>query len=118
MVGSEPIPLGRLPHPRAYGTFHRFLERFRRKFGLMSLEQPVQRMTDNPARRFGLTRRGRIETGFFADVVVFDAEHIIDNATYDDPTQFPTGIPFVLVNGQVAVDQERCTGVLAGHAVP
>ena len=118
MVGSDAIPLGSLPHPRAYGTFPRLLGRLRRSFGVLSLEQMVQRMTDNPARRFGLTKRGRIEEGYYADLVVFDAEHITDNATYDDPCQFPTGIPFVLVNGQVAVDQERCTGVLAGHAVP
>jgi N-acyl-D-aspartate/D-glutamate deacylase len=75
-------------------------------------------MTDRPAQRFGLTQRGRIEKGYYADLVVFDAEHIIDNATYDDPHQFPSGIPFVLVNGQVAVSQERCTGVMAGQAVP
>ena len=78
----------------------------------------VQRMTDNPARRFGLTRRGRIETGYFADIAVFDADHLNDNATYDDPRQFPTGIPYVIVNGQVAVDNEHCTGVLAGQATP
>jgi N-acyl-D-aspartate/D-glutamate deacylase len=75
-------------------------------------------MTDRPARRFKLTKRGRIERGFFADLVVFDAERILDNATYDDPRQFPTGIPFVVVNGVVAVDHERCTGRLAGQAVP
>ena len=118
MVGSDSIPHGGFPHPRAYGTFPRFLGRLRRAFGVLSLEQMVQRMTDNAARRFGLTKRGRIEKGYYADIVVFDAEHIIDNATYDDPRQFPTGIPFVLVNGQVAVDQERCTGVMAGQAVP
>lgn len=118
MVGSDAIPLGSLPHPRAYGTFPRFLGRLRRAFDILDLEQMVQRMTDNAARRFGLTRRGRIESGYFADIVVFDAEHLIDNATYDDPKQFPTGIPYVLVNGQVAVDSERCTGVMAGRAVP
>jgi N-acyl-D-amino-acid deacylase len=118
MVGSDSIPLGSLPHPRAYGTFPRLLGRLRRQFGVLSLEQMVQRMTDNAARRFGLTKRGRIEQGYFADVVVFDSERIIDNATYDDPHQFPTGIPYVVVNGQVAVDQERCTGVMAGQAVP
>ena len=84
----------------------------------MTLEEMVQRMTDNPARRFGLTARGRIQEGNYADIVVFDADRIIDNATYDDPTQFPAGIPYVLVNGQVAVDNERCTGVMAGQAVP
>ena len=118
MVGSDAIPLGSLPHPRAYGTFPRLLGRLRRQIGVLSLEQMVQRMTDNPARRFGLTGRGRIERGAYADVVVFDPEHVIDNATYDDPRQFPTGIPFVLVNGQVAVENQRCTGVMAGQAVP
>ena len=118
MVGSDSIPVGSMPHPRAYGTFPRILGRFRRAFGVLGLEQLVQRVSDNPARRFGLTRRGRIEKGYFADVVVFDAEHMIDNATYDDPRQYPTGIPYVLVNGQVAVDNERCTGVMAGQAVP
>jgi N-acyl-D-amino-acid deacylase len=118
MVGSDSIPVGGIPHPRAYGTFPRFLGRLRRRIGGLSLEQMVQRMTDNPASRFGLKGRGRIEKGAYADIVVFDSERIIDNATYDDPKQFPTGIPFVLVNGQVAVDHERCTGVMAGQAVP
>ena len=118
MVGSDSIHVGSVPHPRAYGTFPRFLGRLRRQFGVLNLEQMVQRMTDNAAQRFGLTRRGRIESGYFADVALFDAELIIDNATYDDPRQFPTGVPFVLVNGQVAVEREECTGVLAGHAVP
>ena len=75
-------------------------------------------MTDAPARRVGLTRRGRVERGYFADLVVFDADRINDTATYDDPRQFPTGIPFVIVNGSVAVDDERCTGLFAGQAVP
>ena len=75
-------------------------------------------MTQNPAVRFGLTKRGVIKEDYYADIVIFDAEHVIDNATYDDPIQFPTGIPYVIVNGQVAVDNEVCTGVLAGQAVP
>ena len=118
MVGSDSIPIGGLPHPRAYGTFPRFLGRLRRSYTVMSLEATVQRMTDNAARRFGLTKRGRIEQGYYADIVVFDPDRVIDNATFDDPIQFPTGIPHVLVNGQVAVDHERCTGVMAGQAVP
>jgi N-acyl-D-amino-acid deacylase len=75
-------------------------------------------MTNRPAQRSGLTRRGRIQRGFFADLVVFDADRVIDNATYDDPRQFPTGIPLVAVNGGIAVDHERCTGLLNGQAVP
>ena len=89
-----------------------------RAFGGISLETMIQRMTDAPARRFGLTRRGRLEPGYRADVTVFDAERIIDTATYDDPRQEPAGIPYVIVNGRLAVDGERCTGVLAGEAVP
>ena len=63
MVGSDAIPIGSMPHPRAYGCFPRFLGRLRKKHPVISLEQTVQRMTDNPARRFGLTDRGRIERG-------------------------------------------------------
>jgi N-acyl-D-amino-acid deacylase len=118
MVCSDITPAGGMPHPRSYGAFPRFLGRLRREFDVLSLEQMVNRMTDSPARRFGLTKRGRVQKGFYADLVVFDPEHVIDTATYDDPKQFPVGIPFVLVNGRVAVDNERCTGVMAGQAVP
>ncbi|MGH7266933.1 MAG: N-acyl-D-amino-acid deacylase family protein [Candidatus Rokuibacteriota bacterium] len=118
MVCSDMTPAGGFPHPRSYGAFPRFLGRLRREFGGLTLEAMVERMTDRPARRFGIPRRGRVARGWFADLVVFDPARVIDNATYDDPRQYPTGIPFVVVNGQVAVDKERCTGVLAGHAVP
>ena len=118
MVGSDSIQAGGSPHPRAYGTFPRFLGRLRRRYAKITLEQMVQRVTDNPARRFGMTGRGRVEKGYFADLVVFDPDRIIDTATYDEPRHHPAGIPYVLVNGKVAVDGERCTGVLAGQAIP
>ena len=118
MVCSDITPAADMPHPRSYGAFPRFLGRLRREFDGISLEGMVHRMTDRPARRFGLAKRGRIEKGYFADITVFDADRVIDTATYDDPKRFPVGMPYVLVNGQVAVDQERCTGVLAGQAVP
>ncbi len=119
MVGSDQIPVGGLPHPRAYGTFPRFLGRLRRQMpDVMSLETMVQRMTDNPARRFGLTGRGRIQEGYFADVVVFDPDTVIDTATFEDPMHHPVGIPHVLVNGAIAVEDGECTGVMAGQAVP
>lgn len=117
-VCSDITPAGSMPHPRSYGAFPRFLGRLRREFGDISVEQMVHRMTDRPAMRFGLTHRGRVEKGYFADLVIFDADRVIDTATYDDPKQFPVGIPYVLVNGQVAVDDEFCTGVFAGQAVP
>ena len=84
----------------------------------MNLELMIQRMTENPAQRYGISKRGRLEQGYFADVVIFDPDTVIDTATYDDPKQYPVGIPYVLVNGQVAVDDAVCTGVMAGHAVP
>jgi N-acyl-D-amino-acid deacylase len=118
MVCSDITPAGRFPHPRSYGAFPRFLGRLRRELGGLSLEAMVHRMTDRPARRFGLPRRGRIARGHFADLVAFDPDRVVDTATYDDPRQFPAGIPYVVVNGQVAVDRERPTGALAGRAVP
>jgi N-acyl-D-amino-acid deacylase len=118
MACSDMTPAGGFPHPRSFGAFPRFLGRLRREFGGLGLEAMVQRMTDAPARRFGLPRRGRVARGHFADLVVFDADRIIDNATYDDPRRYPSGIPYVVVNGQLAVDGERCTGAMAGHAIP
>lgn len=118
MACSDITSLGSMCHPRSFGAYPRFLGRLRREIGGISLEMMINRMTDAPARRFGLTGRGRLERGYAADIVVFDAERIIDTATYDDPRQYPAGIPFVVVNGQVAVDAERCTGALAGEAVP
>ena len=118
MVGSDSIPLGSYPHPRAYGTFPRIIGRFQRKYEMMPLEQTIQRLTDNPARRFGLTNRGRLEPNYFADIVLFDSQTVIDNSTYDDPTQFPSGIPYVIVNGEVAVNRETCTGTYSGRAIP
>jgi N-acyl-D-amino-acid deacylase len=118
MACSDITSLGSMCHPRSFGAYPRFLGRLRRDVGRISLETMINRMTDAPAQRFGLTRRGRLERGYAADIVVFDAERVIDTATYDDPRQYPAGIPLVVVNGQIAVDGERCTGVLAGEAVP
>ena len=117
MVGSDSIPIGAACHPRAYGTFPRLLGRLRRRHGV-SLEQLVHRMTGNPAARFGLTDRGVIEVGNFADLVVFDSERIDDLATFEDPRVPPAGISHVIVNGQMAVQNGHITGVLAGEAVP
>jgi N-acyl-D-aspartate/D-glutamate deacylase len=117
MVGSDAIPCSLFPHPRAYGTFPRIAGRLRRRYGY-PLEQVIQRMTQNPAQRFGLTSRGVISEGCYADLVVFDEARINDLATFDDPRVPPAGIPFVVVNGAVAVDHEHCTGMLAGEAIP
>ena len=117
MVGSDSIPLGGMPHPRAYGCFVRMLGRLRRRYNY-PVEQVVQRMTQNPAERFGLTDRGVIAEGKFADIVIFDEQRVTDRASFDDPKLHPEGVPWVLVNGEIAVENEEVTGVLAGEAVP
>ena len=117
MVGSDSIPTGGMPHPRAYGCFARMVGRLRRRYNY-PLEQVVQRMTQNPADRFGLTDRGVIAQGKFADLVIFDDSKVIDRSTFEDPTLHPEGIPHVLVNGKLAVEDEDVTGALQGHAIP
>ncbi len=118
MVCSDHTPAGTMPHPRCYGAFPRFLGRLRRGFGDMTAEAVVHRMTGRPAERFGLANRGVIREGAFADITVFDEDTVIDTATYEDPRQYPVGIPHVVVNGRLAVNDGQATGILAGRAVP
>lgn len=108
---------GGKPHPRCYGTFPRLLGRYVRELGVLSLEEAVRKMTGLPAARLGLSDRGRIKEGAFADLVVFDPDRIADRATFADPHQFPTGIDLVLVNGVVAAEGGRQTEALAGKVL-
>ena len=115
MVGSDGIPdLRGRPHPRLFGTFPKVLARYVRDEGLLSLPEAVRRMTSLPAQVFGMLERGRVAAGHWADLVLFDPDTIADTATYDDPKQEPAGIRCVLVNGRVALDAGRHTGVGAG----
>ncbi len=115
MVGSDGIPdLRGRPHPRLFGTFPRVLGRYVRERGVLRLEEAVRRMTSLSADTFGLTGRGRVREGHWADLVLFDAATVADNATYDDPQREPTGIACVIVNGQVAYEHGTHTGVGAG----
>ena len=116
MVGSDAIPVGGLVHPRAWGTFPRIVGRLRRRHGY-PVEQVVQRVTQNPARRFGLAGRGEIREGYKADICVFDPDQIIDLSSFEDPMLHPVGIPYVVVNGQLVVDGSECTGVLSGDGI-
>jgi N-acyl-D-amino-acid deacylase len=118
MACSDITPMGSMCHPRSFGAFPRFLGRLRREVGAISLETMINRMTDSPARRFGIIDRGRLAPGYAADVTIFDPDTVIDTATYDDPRRYPVGIPYVIVNGRVALDDGRATGVFAGRAVP
>ncbi|MDD5765227.1 MAG: D-aminoacylase, partial [Candidatus Marinimicrobia bacterium] len=116
--GNAVAPTGKLgegkPHPRFYGTFPRVLGKYCRDEKVASLPEIVQRMTSMPAKKVGLKRRGSIQTGNFADLVVFDPITVIDNASFENPHQFPTGILHVIVNGKIAVRDAKHTGICAG----
>jgi len=108
------LDAGGKPHPRAYGTFPRVLGKYVREEKLLTLEQAIRKMTSLPAGKIGLKCRGIFREGFWADVVIFDQAVIKDQATFDDPHQYPKGIEYVIVNGQVVVDHSRLTGVRPG----
>jgi len=105
------------PHPRYYGTFPRVLTRYVREEKVLSLEEAVKKMTSVTAERFGLTDRGVIREGAWADLVLFNAQTVADRATYTDPHQYPEGIPYVVVNGVVVIDQCEHTGALPGQVL-
>lgn len=116
-VGSDGVLVGERPHPRGWGTFPRFLGHYARDLGLMSLEEAVLHATSRPASRLGLTDRGVIAEGNWADLVVFDAERISSPATYEQPRLLPIGIEFVFVNGEMTLDRGQRTDALPGRAI-
>src|SRR5260370_18521802 len=98
-----------LPHPRGFGTFPRVLGVYAREKHLFSIEEAVRRMTSLPAATFGLTERGQIRPGFWADLVVCDRDRVVDTSTYDKPLSNPEGIYYVVVNGSLVLDNGRIT---------
>jgi N-acyl-D-amino-acid deacylase len=119
--GSALAPYGPLhqgkPHPRNYGTFPRFLGVYVRERKALSLPQAVKKMTAAPAAKLGIKDRGTLKQGNFADIVVFDPATVADKATYIEPEQYPVGIDYVIVNGQVVVDHDKHTGALPGKVL-
>jgi N-acyl-D-amino-acid deacylase len=103
------------PHPRLYGTFPRLIGRYARDLGLLSLPQAIHKMTGGAAAALGMADRGTLREGSAADVVLFDAEAILDRSTYDDPHQYPAGIETVIVNGEVVIDRGEHTDALPGR---
>ncbi len=117
MIGSDGLPNDPRPHPRLWGTFPRVLGRYSREERLFSLAEAVHKMTEMPARRFGLAGRGLIREGYCADLTLFDAEKIMDTATYADPVRAAEGIESVWVNGVLSYTARGATTERAGGFV-
>ncbi|HTV45965.1 MAG TPA: D-aminoacylase [Stellaceae bacterium] len=117
MIGSDGLPHDTHPHPRLWGTFPRVLGHYCRELGLFGLEEAVRKMTGLPAARFGLTGRGRVAIGGYADITVFDPRMIIDCATFEAPTTPAAGIDHVFVNGRPVWIAGKPSGERPGRAL-
>ncbi len=106
-----------MPHPRAYGTNARVLGRYVRDQKVIRLEEAIRRMTSLPAQKFNLRDRGLVREGMAADLVVFDEKTVGDAATYTNPHAYSTGFSFVIVNGEVAIENGKHTGVRNGQVL-
>lgn len=109
--------LGGKPHPRVYGAFPRVLGKYVRDKKALSLEEAIHKMTGKPAEVFGFKDRGVLEVGKFADIVVFDPETITDKGTFVDPAQYAEGVDYVLVNGQVVLEEGTLNKIKAGKVL-
>jgi N-acyl-D-amino-acid deacylase len=124
MIGSDGYsmaPVGRAaqtrPHPRSYGTYPRVLGHYARERKLFDLPTAVRKMTSLPADQAGIADRGRIARGKKADIVCFDPATVADAASFEEPHRYPAGIPHVLVNGVLVVENGRPTGARPGRAL-
>jgi N-acyl-D-amino-acid deacylase len=119
--GSSLAPYGPLskgkPHPRNYGAFPRFLGYYVRERKLLTLPEAIKKVTSKPAAKMGLSNRGSLQEGFFADIVIFDPKTIADKATFIEPHQYPVGIDYVLVNGTTVIDHGKHTEKLPGKVL-
>jgi N-acyl-D-amino-acid deacylase len=116
-MATEGVFLRSNPHPRAYGNFARLLGKYVRDEGVITLENAIHKLTTLPGENLKLTRRGALEPGYFADVVVFDPATIMDHATFDAPHQYSTGVQHVFVNGVQVLSDGEHTGARPGRVV-
>ncbi len=115
--GSSMIPALTVPHPRSYGTFSRKIGRFAIEDQLVSIEQAIRSSSGLPADILRLPKRGYLKAGYYADIVVFNPKTFRDKATFDQPHQHSTGVRYLFVNGQLAIDDSRATEKLAGRVL-
>ncbi len=105
------------PHPRFYGTFPRVLAVYVRERHVLTLPDAIRKMTALPAQITGLTDRGLLRPGMAADITIFDPKTVADRATFENPLQYPVGIPYVIVNGTVVIDHGEHTGAKPGKVL-
>lgn len=117
MVGSDAVLVGDYPSPRTYGCFPLILAEYVREENYLSLPDAIRKMTSFPAQRLGIPDRGLLRDGFKADIVIFDPAKVRAPATRARPKQFPIGIEYVIVNGQIVVEDGQSTGALPGRAL-
>ena len=106
-----------MEHPRGWGTYPKVLGEYVREKKILKIEDAIRKITHLPATIMGIPDRGLVKEGFWADLVVFDPETVGSRATYGNPFQFPSGIPYVMVNGELSVDNGEFTGALAGRVI-
>ena len=116
-IGTDGILVGDRPHPRGWGTVPRYLARYVRELGVLSLPELVRHGTSAAARRLRMPDRGLVREGLIADLVLFDAETVADRATFEEPRTAPCGIDLVVVGGEVAVDHGRRTSAHSGRVL-
>jgi N-acyl-D-amino-acid deacylase len=102
------------PHPRLYGSFPRVLGKYVREEKALTLEEAIYKMTKKPAETLKIRDRGEIKEGYFADIVIFNLEKIADKGTYVEPKQYPVGIDYVIINGNIVINNGEYNEILAG----
>lgn len=117
MIGSDAILFGEFPNPRTYGCYPVMLAEFVRAEKHLRLPEAIRKITSFPAQRIGIPDRGILRDGFKADVVIFDKHRVKSRATRKNPKVYPEGIPYVIVNGKVVIDQGEHTGVFPGRGL-
>lgn len=115
--GSDAILVGDRPHPRAWGTFPRYLAHYVRDLGVLDLVDCIHHLTGRPAARLRLARRGLVREGYAGDLVLFDADRVEDTATFEQPRQQADGIDWVFVNGRPVIESGHRTDALPGRAL-
>jgi len=116
-TAPEGVFLKSSSHPRAYGNFARLLGKYVHDEKIIPLEEAIRRLTSLPAENLRIKKRGMLKIGYYADIVVFDPEKIKDNATFEEPMKYSTGMVHVFVNGTLVIKNGEHTGALPGRVV-